>query len=48
MLYAGREAGVDILLTSAYRTYDYQDGLFQNKVQRVMAEQGISQEQAEP
>ena len=48
MLYAGREAGVDILLTSAYRTYDYQQGLFQNKVQRVMAEQGISQEQAEP
>ena len=48
MLDGGRAAGVDLILTSAYRTYDYQQGLFQNKVQRVMAERGISQAEAEP
>ena len=48
MLDGGRADGVDLIITSAYRTYDYQQGLFQNKVQRVMAEQGVSQTEAEP
>ncbi len=47
MLDGGRADGVDLLITSAYRTYDYQLELFENKVQRVMAEQGCGRDEAE-
>lgn len=47
MLEAGRAAGHDLHICSAWRSYEYQEMLFENKVERVMAEQGIEREEAE-
>lgn len=47
MLAAGRNAGLPLALNSAYRTYEYQESLFENKVNRVMAQQGLGREEAE-
>lgn len=47
MLADGRAQGLQLALNSAYRTYDYQNNLFENKVQRVMAEQSCDRTQAE-
>lgn len=47
LLAAGREAGMQLALTSTFRTYDYQDCLYQDKIDRVMAENGVSKKEAE-
>ncbi len=46
LLAAGREAGMQLALTSAYRTYDYQNSLYQDKINRVVAEDGVSKKEA--
>ena len=46
MLSDGRKAGLDFLICSAYRSMEKQTQLFENKVQRVMAEKGLSYEEA--
>ena len=46
LLSAGRSAGKQLVLTSAYRTYDYQTVLFEDKIRRVMNEQGVDYESA--
>lgn len=47
MLSDGRAAGLQLVLTSAYRTEAYQSGLFGDKVARLMSESGCSREEAE-
>ena len=47
LLSAGRNAGMQLVLTSAYRSHSYQDGLFQNKVSLILSENGISRSEAE-
>jgi D-alanyl-D-alanine carboxypeptidase len=47
MLRGGREAGMQFVLTSAYRTYDYQDMLFQEKIALLMDERGMTRADAE-
>ena len=47
LLSAGRTAGMQLVLTSAYRSHSYQDGLFQNKVSLILSETGISRSEAE-
>ena len=47
MLSDGRAAGMQLVLTSAYRTEAYQSGLFEDKVARVMGESGCTREEAE-
>jgi len=46
LLSAGRAAGNQLVLTSAYRTYDYQTVLFEDKIRRVIDEQGVDYESA--
>lgn len=46
MLAAGRAAGLDFWICSAYRTMEKQTSLYENKVQRLMQEKGISYEKA--
>lgn len=46
MLADGRKEGLDFWICSAYRTMEKQTQLFENKVQRVMAEEGLSYEEA--
>lgn len=45
MLDAGISQGMDLLLVSAYRSYDYQNELYENKTQRLI-NQGYNQEDA--
>lgn len=47
MLDAGRAEGLQLTLTSAYRTRDYQAMLFENKVSEVMQSTGLGREEAE-
>lgn len=47
MLADGRAEGLKLALNSAYRTYEYQRMLFENKVSRVIAEQGCGRDEAE-
>lgn len=47
MLAAGRNQGLQLILTSAYRTYTYQDMLFQDKVYSLMNEMGLDRAAAE-
>lgn len=46
MLKEGRAEGLDFLVCSAYRTMEKQTSLYENKVQRLMQEKGISYEKA--
>lgn len=46
MLEDGRKEGLDFWICSAYRSTEKQTQLFENKVRRVMAEEGLSYEQA--
>ena len=46
MLTAGREAGHNLVLTSAYRSVDYQAQLYENKVDALIA-QGYTKSEAE-
>ena len=46
MMDACREAGLSPVICSAYRTWEYQEGLFQNRVSALMA-QGYSEASAE-
>lgn len=46
MLTDGRKEGLDFWICSAYRSMEKQTRLFENKVQRVMAEKGLSYEDA--
>ena len=47
MLDAGRNAGMQLVLTSAYRSISYQDTLFRNKVSSIISETGLSRAAAE-
>ena len=47
LLQAGREAGLDLVVTSGWRSWAYQEKLFEDKVERVMIETGLSREEAE-
>ena len=47
MLADGRAEGLLLALNSAYRTYEYQNMLFENKVSRVMTQQGCGRAEAE-
>ena len=47
MLDAGKEAGMKLALTSAYRSWDYQTTLFENKVATLMADSGLGRAAAE-
>lgn len=46
MLSDGRKEGLDFWICSAYRSMEKQTSLFENKVQRVMAEKGLDYEEA--
>lgn len=46
MLADGRKEGLDFWVCSAYRTRKKQTDLFENKVQRLMSEEGLSREAA--
>lgn len=46
MLAAGRKAGLDFVICSAYRTMEKQTSLYENKVSRLMSEKGLSYEKA--
>ena len=46
-LAAGRAAGMDLEVASAWRDWATQETLFEDKVERVMAETGLGREQAE-
>lgn len=46
MIAAAREEDVRIIAISAYRDYDYQTDLYNNKVQRLQSEKGYSVEKA--
>ena len=41
LLQAGREAGLDLVVTSGWRSWAYQEQLFEDKVARVMSETGL-------
>lgn len=47
LLQAGREAGLDLVITSGWRSWAYQEQLFEEKVERVMAETGLDRAGAE-
>lgn len=47
LLQAGREAGLDLVVTSGWRSWAYQEQLFEDKVERVMAETGLERAEAE-
>ena len=47
LLQAGREAGLDLVVTSGWRSGAYQEQLFEDKVGRVMAETGLGRAEAE-
>lgn len=47
LLQAGREAGLDLVVTSGWRRWAYQEQLFEDKVERVMAETGLERAEAE-
>lgn len=47
LLQAGREAGLDLVVTSGWRSWAYQEQLFEDKVARVMAETGLERAEAE-
>lgn len=47
LLQAGREAGLDLVITSAWRSWEYQDKLFEDKTARVMDETGLDRIAAE-
>ena len=46
MLKAGRAEGLDFWICSAYRTREKQTSLYENKVSRLMREEGLSYEEA--
>lgn len=46
MLADGRKEGLDFWICSAYRTMEKQTSLYENKVQRLMAEEGLGYEKA--
>lgn len=46
MLEDGRKEGLDFWICSAYRTIEKQTRLYENKVSRLMAEDGLSESQA--
>ena len=46
-LAAGRAAGMDLEVASAWRDWATQETLFENKVSRVMAETGLGRDEAE-
>ena len=46
-LAAGRAAGMDLEVASAWRDWATQEALFEDKVERVMAETGLGRSQAE-
>lgn len=46
MFAAAREAGRNPVICSAFRAWDTQEYLYQNKIQRVMAEKGLTEEEA--
>lgn len=46
MLKAGRADGMDLWICSAYRTMEKQTSLYENKVQRLMSEEGLSYDKA--
>lgn len=47
LLQAGREAGLDLVVTSGWRSWAYQEQLFEDKVARVMSETGLDRAAAE-
>lgn len=47
LLQAGREAGLDLVVTSGWRSWAYQEQLFEDKVARVMSETGLARAAAE-
>lgn len=46
MLAAGRVAGLNFVICSAYRTMEKQESLYNNKVSRIMSEEGLNYEKA--
>ena len=46
MFAAAREAGRNPVICSAFRSWETQEYLYQNKIQRVMAEKGLTEEEA--
>ena len=46
MFAAARAAGRNPVICSAFRAWDTQEYLYQNKIQRVMAEEGLPEDQA--
>ncbi len=46
MLADCKASGATAIVGSAYRTHEYQEGLFENKIQRVMKSEGCSREEA--
>jgi len=46
MLADCKTAGYTAIVGSAYRTHEYQEGLFENKIQRVMKAEGCTREEA--
>ena len=46
MFDAARVAGRNPVICSAFRSWDTQEYLYQNKIERVMAEEGLSEEEA--
>src|SRR5699024_8195767 len=46
MFDAARAAGRNPVICSAFRSWDTQEYLYQNKIERVMAEEGLSEEEA--
>ena len=46
MFAAAQAAGRNPIICSAFRSWDTQEYLYQNKIQRVMAEEGLSEEEA--
>ena len=47
LLQAGREAGLDLVVTSGWRSWAYQEQLFEDKVARVMSETGLDRAAAD-
>ncbi len=47
LLQAGREAGLDLVVTSGWRSWAYQEQLFEDKVARVMSGTGLDRAAAE-
>lgn len=47
MLTACAQHTADLVLTSAYRSYEYQAMLYENKVAGILAEQNVTQDEAE-